>query len=235
VSSSTASSAERASAVIVAGGSGQRFGADRPKQYLDLAGEPVLSRAVRVFVEHAHIGAVVVVLPAQDAANPPDWLARLGVEIVAGGAERGDSVWNGLCRTPERADVVVIHDGARPLVAPALVDRVLAGVGPASGAIVALPVADTLKRVDGARQILATEPREGLWQAQTPQAFPRSLLLDVHERARRLGLRGTDDASLLEHFGHPVRVVEGSPYNLKVTRPADLALAEALARSGVAR
>jgi 2-C-methyl-D-erythritol 4-phosphate cytidylyltransferase len=224
----------RAAAVIVAGGSGRRFGAEVPKQYLLLAGEPVLLHTVRAFETHPSIHSVVVVLPPADADAPPRWLRETGARIVAGGEERGDSVWNGLCAA-HAAEVILIHDGARPLVSHDVIDRVIAAVTPDTGAIAAIPVADTLKQVGAEHVIAATQPRAGLWQAQTPQAFPRTMILDVYRDARNNGVIGTDDASLCEHFGRRVRVVDGSAFNLKVTRPDDLHIAEALLRVQAAR
>lgn len=230
--SSRPSSAEprsRAAAVVVAGGSGRRMGGEVRKQYLEVGGEPILLRAVRAFVGHPGIEAVVVVLPPDDAASPPAWLAELDVTVVAGGAERGDSVWNGLAATPEDAETVLIHDGARPFVTAGVIDRVLDGArsGPV---LAALPVTDTLKEVREDGTVAATPDRARFWQAQTPQGFPRAVILDAHRRARAEGVRATDDAALCERYGIEVRVVEGAADNLKVTRPADLAVAEALAR-----
>jgi 2-C-methyl-D-erythritol 4-phosphate cytidylyltransferase len=199
------------------------------KQYMEVGGEPILLRAVRAFVEHPGIVSVVVVLPPEDAASPPAWLTELGVTIVAGGEERGDSVWNGLLATPEDAAVVLVHDGARPLVTADVIGRVLEAAR--SGAtLAALPVTDTLKEVAADGTVVATPDRARFWQAQTPQGFPRAVILEAHRRARAEGVRATDDAALCERYGIPVRVVEGAADNLKVTRPADLAVAEALAR-----
>lgn len=199
------------------------------KQYLEVGGEPILLRAVRAFVRHPGIGAVVVVLPPDDAASPPAWLAELGVVVVAGGEERGDSVWNGLAATPEEAGAVLVHDGARPFVTAEVIDRVLEGAR--GGAVLAaLPVTDTLKEVAPGGLVTGTPDRARFWQAQTPQGFPRAVILEAHRRARAEGVRATDDAALCERYGIPVRVVEGAAENLKVTRPADLRVAEALAR-----
>jgi 2-C-methyl-D-erythritol 4-phosphate cytidylyltransferase len=199
------------------------------KQYMEVGGEPILLRAVRAFVAHPGIGGVVVVLPPEDAASPPAWLLELGVTIVAGGEERGDSVWNGLAATPEDAAIVLVHDGARPFVSADVIGRVLEAAR--SGAtLAALPVTDTLKEVAADGTVVTTPDRSRFWQAQTPQGFPRALILEAHRRARAEGVRATDDAALCERYGIPVRVVEGAADNLKVTRPADLAVAEALAR-----
>lgn len=230
--SSTPSSAEprpRAAAVVVAGGSGRRMGGGVRKQYMEVGGEPILLRAARAFASHPDVGAVVVVLPPEDAASPPAWLLELGVTVVAGGEERGDSVWNGLLATPDDAEVVLVHDGARPFVSAEVIGRVLEAAR-AGATLAALPVTDTLKEVAADGTVVGTPDRARFWQAQTPQGFPRAVLLEAHRRARAEGVRATDDAALCERYGIPVRVVEGAADNLKVTRPADLHVAEALAR-----
>lgn len=217
-----------AAAVVVAGGRGERLGGGVRKQYLEIEGVPVLLRAVRAFLAHPGIGAVVVVLPADDAAAPPEWLAGLPVRIVPGGAERGDSVWNGLQAVPEEMERVLVHDGARPFVDAAVIDRVLEGAR-AGGAVAAVPVSDTLKEVDAEGTITGTPDRSRLWRAQTPQGFPRAALVEAYRRARQQGFQATDDAAVFERFAGPVRVVQGSERNLKVTYPDDLALAAWLA------
>lgn len=217
----------RAAAVIVAGGSGTRFGGPVRKQYLEIGGTPVLLRAILPFLHHPRISTVVVVLPPEDVANPPSWLA-LDVAIVAGGAERGDSVRNGLAAVPEDVHRVLIHDGARPFVSVDVIDRVLDAEG---GAIAAVPVTDTIQQVDADGVITATPDRSALWQAQTPQGFPRAALVDAYRQAAADGVTLTDDAAVYARYAGPVRVVTGSPRNLKVTRPEDLLVAEALARA----
>jgi len=214
-----------AAAIVVAGGSGRRIGGPVRKQYLLVAGRPVLLRAILPFLHHPRISQVIVVLPPEDAENPPAWLADLDVRIAAGGAERGDSVWNGLREVGGDAEIVLVHDGARPFVDRGTIDRVLDSIP----AIAAVPVTDTIKEVDGEGTITATPDRARLWQAQTPQGFPRAALMRAYERARAEGVAATDDAALYERYAGPVRVVAGSPRNLKVTRPEDLAVAEALA------
>jgi 2-C-methyl-D-erythritol 4-phosphate cytidylyltransferase len=216
----------RAAAVIPAGGTGLRMGGDVRKQYLELAGEPMLLRTLRTFREHPSVEWVIVALPPADVHGPPFRLPD-DVVVVPGGAGRGDSVRAGLAAVPEAADVVLVHDAARPLVTRAVVDRVLAAVGGGVGAIAAVPVADTLKRVDGSRTITGTVERERLWRAQTPQGFPRAALVDAYRRAAEEGVAATDDAALVERYGGRVVVVEGDERNLKVTRPEDLRVAEA--------
>lgn len=232
VNSSASSSPEkrgRAAAVVVAGGSGRRMGGagGARKQYLELEGEPVLLRAIRPFLAHPDVATVVVVLPAGDLADPPEWLRRLPVVRVAGGAERDDSVWNGLAAVPDDLDVVLIHDGVRPFVSREIIDRVLDRAG-AGGAVAAVRAIDTLKEVDADGRIVATLDRSCIWHAQTPQGFPLDVIRSAYERARREGWRGTDDASLCERCGVPVVVVEGSRDNLKITTASDLPVAAAI-------
>ena len=219
-----------AAAIIVAGGSGRRMGgaSSLRKQYLEIDGEPVLLRALRPFLAHPAIASVVAVLPPDDLTDLPEWLKNLPIEIVAGGEERGDSVWNGLAALADWTGIALIHDGARPFVTREIVDRVLARAG-GGGAIAAVRVTDTIKEVDEAGRIVGTADRSRLWQAQTPQGFPLRVVREAYERARREGWTGTDDASVCERYGVSVVVVEGSPHNIKITNPSDLAIANAIA------
>ena len=228
--SSSPDSTPPAAAIIVAGGSGQRMGGafGARKQYLEIDGEPVLLRALRPFLAHPAITSVVVVLPPADLTDLPEWLENLPIELVAGGVERGDSVWYGIAALADWTGIVLIHDGARPFVTREIVDRVLARAGE-GGAVAAVRATDTVKEVDETGRILATADRSRLWQAQTPQGFPLEVVRGAYERARRDGWAGTDDASVCERYGVPVVVVEGSPDNIKITNPSDLAIAKAIA------
>lgn len=219
-----------AAAVIVAGGTGTRFGGPVRKQYLEIGGEPVLLRAVRPFLDHPRISTVVVVLPPDDVADPPRWLAGLPVRIVTGGAERGDSVRNGLDAVERQAASVLIHDGARPFVTREIIDRVLDACAE-GGAIAAVPVTDTIQRVDAQGTIVETPDRSTLWSAQTPQGFPLAGLLDACRQAAAHRFAATDDAAIYAEYAGEVRVVMGSHHNIKVTRPEDLPIAEAIAAS----
>ena len=213
-------------AIVVAGGSGDRFG--RPKQFLDLGGSTVVARSIAAARSVA--AGVVVVLPAGQAstADAPD--LDFGADIrVDGGPSRAASVRAGLAAVPDDATVVVIHDAARPLAAPALFQAVVAAVTGRSGAdgcIPVLPVTDTLKRVADT-EVVSTVDRSDLVAAQTPQAFRAAVL----RRAHREGADATDDAALLESIGATVRTVPGDPRNLKLTVPQDLVLAEILVGS----
>ena len=209
---------DRVWAVVVAGGSGTRFG--RAKQFSLLAGQTVAERSVAACRPAA--GGVVLVVP--DGYLGRDHGADV---VVTGGSTRSASVRCGLAAVPAAAEVVLVHDAARPLAAPSLFGSVLQALNDPSvaGAVCALPVADTLKRVDGSLEtITGTVNREGLMAVQTPQAFRA----DVLRRAHATGDDATDDAALVEALGATVRVVPGDPRNIKLTTPADLAFAERL-------
>lgn len=213
-------------ALVVGAGQGTRFGGATPKQYLAIAGEPVIRRALRAFLDHPRVGHV---RPVIDPGHRDLFLAASAglacLPFVAGGATRQESVRRGLESLAEmKPKLVLIHDAARPFPDPALISRVLDALATAPAAIPALPVADTLKRADADRRVTATVPREGLWRAQTPQGFRFEPILDAH---RRLADRAaTDDAQLAELAGLAVAVVAGSEDNAKLTTPEDWDRAE---------
>jgi 2-C-methyl-D-erythritol 4-phosphate cytidylyltransferase len=220
--------------VVVAAGQGSRLGGEVPKQFLPVAGVPVLLRALRPFASHPEVARVVVVLAAAHAERPPEFLAPLagsGLTIVAGGRERSDSVAAGLRALPSHCEIVLVHDGARPFVERRVIDAVIAHARAGDGAVAAVPVSDTLKAqaADDPTRVSRTVARDGLWRAQTPQGFPRRLLEQAYARERHS--TATDDASLVEACGGVVRLVPDSPRNLKITTREDLVLAEALADS----
>lgn len=230
---------------MVAAGRGLRIGGETAKQYLLIAGVPMVLRALRPFTSHPDVRHVVLVLPPDDAAQPPAFLSALAaqpastssaaspsvVSIVPGGAHRGDSVRAGLSVLSADCTVVLVHDAARPFVDRAVIDAIIGIVRQGQGAVPAIPLTDTLKEAtakDGSL-IRRTRPRARLWRAQTPQGFPRPVLEKAHARAAHYGHRATDDAALVEAMGVPVRLVPDSCRNLKVTTRDDLALAELLA------
>ncbi|MEK9501078.1 2-C-methyl-D-erythritol 4-phosphate cytidylyltransferase [Gaopeijia maritima] len=222
--------ARRVGVAVPAAGFGRRMGGRR-KAWLTLGGEPILARTLRAFLERPDVVAVAVALAADDAADPPDWLIALDprVGVVAGGDSRAASVARAVAMLPAELDVILVHDAARPLVPPEVVQRVLDAVEGSTGAVAGLPAVDTFKRVDERDRIVDTPPRDGLWHAQTPQGFPAPLLRAALEAlaaepggAERL----TDDAMVVAAAGGTVRMVLGAARNLKVTRPGDLPLAE---------
>ncbi|HVB82827.1 MAG TPA: 2-C-methyl-D-erythritol 4-phosphate cytidylyltransferase [Candidatus Binataceae bacterium] len=205
---------------------------DTPKAFVPLGGRPLLHYSLRTIAALETIDEAVVTVPAGMERQTRAEVERAGVgipiKLVAGGAERQDSVRIALGFTSAESEIVVVHDAARPFATPALFAACIAATRGADGAIAAIAVADTLKRVEG-RTIAATVAREGLWQAQTPQAFKRAVLVEAHDRALRERWAATDDAELIERCGGRVEVVESSATNLKITTLADLQIAEALA------
>jgi 2-C-methyl-D-erythritol 4-phosphate cytidylyltransferase len=223
--------------IIVAAGQGTRLGGggDVPKQLRPVKGVPILLRAVRPFVSHPDVARVVVVVRRADVTAPPAWLAELQgemLDIVAGGAERSDSVRAGLAALPDACRIVLVHDGARPFVDPSVLDAVCRVARQGKGAVAGIPLTDTVKQVEHQEdtvRVVQTVPRERLWRAQTPQGFPRGMLERAYRHAADAGVSGTDDARLVEEIGEPVVMVPDTPRNIKVTTPEDLAVAECLA------
>lgn len=222
-------------AVIPAAGRGTRFGSEVPKQYQAAAGKPLIAHALDALLAHPRIAGAMVAL-AHDDAHWPGWTARMDKPVLrcVGGGERADSVLAALRALPAGGEdaLVLVHDAARPNLHRSDLDRLIAAAeADADGAILAAPVRDTLKRQDDAGRIAATEPREGLWRALTPQAFRRGALVAALEAAHSAGLRVTDEAMAMERAGARPRLVEGREDNLKVTTPADLRLVEFLLQS----
>lgn len=225
-------------ALVPAAGSGRRFGGEVPKQYLRAAGKPLIEHALDALLSHPGVDGAVVAL-AEGDARWPGWTSLHGKPVITcvGGGERADSVLAALQALPAGTaddELLLVHDAARPnLHANDITALIAAANGCADGAILAAPVRDTLKRAgagnpDGNPCIAATESRDGLWRALTPQAFRRDLLRRALERARADGLVATDEAMAVERLGRHPALVEGREDNLKVTTPADLALAEFL-------
>jgi len=223
----------KASAIIVAAGSGTRLGLATPKAFVTIDRASLLFRALRTVGAVEALGEVVVAVPAgaQKSARVEADAAQLQipVKITEGGAERQDSVRLALMLTSAEADLIVVHDAARPFATPAMFSACIAAAVQSGGAIVAVPVSDTLKQAENGT-IVATVPRDGLWQAQTPQVFRRDLLVWAHEWAMRERITVTDDAYLFERLGLTVQVVQGSAANLKITTLDDLRIGEAIAR-----
>ncbi len=215
----------------MAAGSGVRLGSSMPKAFVKLGGRTMLSYSLATVRQVSTIDEVVITVPAgfENAARAEVAAAGLvmPVKITPGGIERQDSVRIALELTSAESELVIVHDAARPLATPALFEACLRAAAHAGGAIAAIPVSDTLKRVaDGA--ISATVARAGLRQAQTPQAFRRALLVAAHQRAASEKIVATDDADLVERTGARVEVIEASTDNIKITTPSDLAIVEAI-------
>jgi 2-C-methyl-D-erythritol 4-phosphate cytidylyltransferase len=218
--------------LIACAGSGRRMGAERNKLLLEVCGRPVLAWTLEAALAAASIRWIGIVGQAVDREAIEALVAAADAQVpvvwIQGGDTRQDSVCNGLAALPEGASSVLIHDGARCLVEPALIDRCAAAVQAGAAVIAAAPVTDTIKRVDGSGVIQDTPDRSVLWGAQTPQGFAVEQLRQAHAQARAEGWSVTDDASLFERLGWPVKVMESSPSNIKITTPFDLTIAAAV-------
>jgi len=218
-------------AIIPAGGQGTRMGGTVPKQFQALRGKPILHYTLRALQESELIDSLVLVVPEKELKNArADWLERPPVvkQVVVGGEKRQDSVFNGYQALPTDTDIVLVHDGVRPFLSREMIQETIHTAEKFGAAITAIPVHDTLKQVDDSGLVQRTVEREGLWRVQTPQAFRYDLLGEAFRNAQADSFYGTDEAALIEHLGQEVRVVDGSEWNLKITRQEDLVLGESI-------
>ncbi|THJ23534.1 MAG: 2-C-methyl-D-erythritol 4-phosphate cytidylyltransferase [Nitrospira sp. CG24E] len=227
-------------ALVPAAGRGLRMGGSVPKQFLSIGGEPLIVQSLRVLQAASVIDQVVLAVPSADI----DYCEREIVarhrftkvtRVVAGGAERQDSVRCALAQIPSDTEIVLIHDAVRPFVTQRMVEEVVAAARKEGAAIIALPMRDTVKQVRKDGMIERTVDRSPLWLAQTPQAFRRDWIETAHRKGQIEGVQATDDSFLVEWLGHSVAVVEGSGENIKVTRPEDMVIGEAILAARKAR
>jgi len=222
--------------VVPAAGRGARFGGEVPKQYLDLLGRPLIEHTLRALLAHPAISGVMVALAANDP-RWPGWRELVGKPVLTclGGEQRADSVLAGLRALPASVsanDWVLVHDAARPCLKALDLSRLFAALkSDPVGALLAAPVRDTLKRADANHRVESTVARGAMWRALTPQAFRRDSLVRALESVERAGVVVTDEAMAIERLGFKPLLVEGSADNLKITTPADLAVAESILRS----
>ena len=222
----------RIAVILPAAGKSSRFKGRDKKPFATLDGRPVWLRSAELFVTRDDVCQTVIVVAPEDqetfrrryGAN----LAFMNVQIANGGRERFESVANALAAVNPDVDFVAVHDAVRPCLTEALINAVFAEAAKSGAALLAVPVNDTLKQADAQRQVQATVSRQGLWLAQTPQAFRRDWLLEAYANRGKLGKDVTDDAQLVEAAGHPVRLVDGAATNVKITTKDDLLLAEAI-------
>lgn len=218
----------RVGVAVPAAGVGTRMGGVR-KAFLEIAGQPLLARALRPFLDDERVVAVAVAVAADDASSPPEWLRTLDprITVVAGGETRSQSVRAAISALPGDVDVIAVHDAARPLVTGELVGRCVDHALEGQGAVAGSPATDTMKIVDSGGSVVDTPDRATLWHAHTPQIFPASVLRAAYEV---IDAEGTDDAALVERLDASLRVqmVDDGGTNLKVTRPADVVVAEAI-------
>ncbi len=216
--------------ILPAAGRSTRFGGKKNKIQVELDGRAIWMRSVELFATRPEVTKLILVVGADElddfkqkyAAN----LMFMNVQVVAGGAERVDSVAAGLTVVPDDVDFVAIHDAARPLTPAEVIDGVFRAAQTHGASIPGIAVTDTLKRVDSQSVITETVSREGLWQAQTPQVFKREIIQELFARRKEWKTQPTDDAQTFEMLGHKVVMVAGSPFNIKITTPADLDLAK---------
>jgi 2-C-methyl-D-erythritol 4-phosphate cytidylyltransferase len=219
--------------ILPAAGQSTRFGGPQKKPYVSLDGRSIWQRSAELFWTRDDVSRVYLVINPDDRDDFKQRFTHLiafaNAELVDGGAERFESVANALAKIPESVDLVAVHDAVRPLTPLPLVDEVFAAAAKTGAAMLAVPVADTLKRVDPKdNRITDTVPRQNLWQAQTPQVFRRDWLVEAYAKRSTFTTPITDDAQLIEALGHSVYVVTGSPTNFKITTKEDLDLADAL-------
>ncbi len=219
--------------IIVAAGRGIRMNHALPKQYLPLEGKPILAHTLLNLAKIPGVDSITLVV-SEDRIQ---WCKETIVnkynikkvkKLIAGGNTRGESVLNGLGSLDSQIEIVAIHDGVRPFVEKSIFSHVVEQAKKFGAAICAIPLRDTLKTIDKKNEVKSTHNRDGLWIVQTPQAFRYSLILEAYEKAMKDGFQATDDAAIVERLPHPVKIVEGSLFNIKITTPEDLILAEAI-------
>lgn len=220
-------------AIVPAAGRGLRMGGSVPKQYLSIGGDPLIVQSLRILQAAPVVSQIILAVPSADIEYCQHEIVLRHrftkvTKVVAGGAERQDSVRHALAQVPSDTDIVLIHDAVRPFVTLRMIEEVVAASWKEGAAIIALPMRDTVKQVRTDGMIERTVDRTSLWLAQTPQAFRRDWIETAHRNAHAEGVRATDDAFLVEWLGYSVAVVEGSGENIKVTRPEDLVIGEAI-------
>lgn len=221
-------------AIIPSAGSGRRMGSVK-KNYLPLLGRPVLAHTLSGFEGCALVSSVIIAAPEGDIGFINEEIVELYgfrkvIKVVSGGAERQDSVRNAIRAGGDGWDIILVHDGARPLITVDIIERTIKAAAESGAAIAAVPVKDTIKEAEGGI-IKRTVPRENLWSVQTPQAFRADMLINAHIKAEEDGFLGTDESSLVERAGGTVRVVMGSYENLKITTAEDIAIAEQILKN----
>jgi 2-C-methyl-D-erythritol 4-phosphate cytidylyltransferase len=223
----------RTLAIILAGGTGKRMGTSTNKQFLILDNKPIIVRTLQVFEECRQVDGIYLVVNHRDLSLIQEEILEPYkfnkiMKLVVGGRLRQDSVKNGLEAIEPPCDIVIIHDGARPFVSPAFIDKSISLMEMFDAIIPALPVKDTIKVVSKEGFVTKTLERDSLWAVQTPQTFKYETVLKAYREGASKKLYGYDDATFLEHVGKRVKVIEGSPYNIKITTPEDLNIAKGM-------
>ncbi len=219
----------KVSAIIPAAGLGIRMGSNIPKQFLLLDGKPILHHTLSVLDQCSVVDEIVLVVSEEEMGQAQQQIQDSHpkvTKVITGGKERQDSVGKGLQSLDSETDIVVVHDGVRPFVSPDLIRETVEAARDFGAAITAIPVSDTIKKVNEGGLVERTVDRSGLWRVQTPQTFQVSLLKKAFEKAQADNFYGTDESSLIEYLGREVKVIPGSEFNIKITRSEDLVLGE---------
>ena len=223
-------------AIITAAGIGKRMNANQPKQYLELAGRPILSHTLEKFERAKSVDAIVLVCDVSSLSLVKSVILKKYPSpkvkwVVSGGVKRQDSVHAGIKAIPMGTQNICVHDGVRPFITPELIDKSFEEAENHGACIVAIPMKDTIKRVDNEGRIVETVERAGLWRAQTPQTFKYEIIETAMKQAMTEGFYGTDEAMLVERLGHEIYILSGDEKNIKITTPEDLIIAEAIAKN----
>lgn len=220
-------------AIIVAAGKGTRMGTGINKQYLALKNKPILAHTIEMFQKSSSIHEIILIIDKDDELNCRTSIVEKYAfdkvsMYVAGGKERQNSVFNGLMKVKDECDIVVVHDGARPLVTSAIIEKCVEGAKTYHAVSAGVPIKDTIKILDADGFVQTTPNRKDVWITQTPQAFKRDILMKAHLYAIEHGILGTDDAMLVEAIGQKVKMIQAGYENIKITTPEDLISAEAI-------
>ncbi len=223
----------RTLAIVLAGGVGKRMGFSTSKQFLLLDNKPILAHTLQVFQDCKPVDGVYLVVNHRDLPTIQEEILETYhfskiMKLVIGGRLRQDSVWNGLEAIDESCDVVIVHDAARPFISPAFVEKSIVLMEMFDAVVPAIPARDTIKVISKEGFVVKTLERDSLWHIQTPQTFKYDLIAKAYREGMAKKLCGYDDSAFIEHLGKKVKVVEGSPYNIKITTPEDLLIARGI-------
>ena len=224
------------SCILVAAGSGSRMGKGISKQFIHIGQMPMLSRTIKAFESCEGINEIIVVMNKSDIERCQSEIIgpysfKKVAAVIEGGQTRQESGYRGICSASKRADIIIVHDGARPFVDNETIMKGISAAAEYGASCAAVPAKDTIKQADVEGFVLKTPDRSSLWQVQTPQTFRYNILKEAHERAIEQGFTGTDDSMLVERMGYKLKLVEGDYFNIKITTDADLLFAEAIVRA----
>jgi len=224
--------------IIPAAGKGKRMGAQISKQYLEIGDKPIIVHTIEKFDQSLLIHEIRVVTSKEEMGYFKEEILskyhfNTPIKIVAGGNERQESVYNGLKNISPKAEIILIHDGARPFISKEEIEKSIEGAKVYGACVLGVRVKDTIKICNEEGYVESTPRRESLWAVQTPQSFQKSIIMEAHRKAAEEHFLGTDDATLAERLGYPIKIIEGSYQNIKITTPDDLTIGEAILRKSL--